>query len=164
VLVIHDTTEFNFAGEKARPGLTVMGPDRQAFWMHSALAVSADGVRAPLGVLAAMSFVKKDRGEGIPDARWRERFHDPAKQSARWREGVTTVRARLGPAVRAIHLMDREGDSASLRHSGQQDESFIIGFTMTGGLTPPRPCTTPSRRQRGSRSAAVARRDVRHTA
>lgn len=167
VLVIHDTTEFNFPGEKARAGLTVVGPDRQAFWMHSALAVSADGLRAPLGVLAATSFVKHHRGQGARDAPWRERFQDPAKQSARWREGVATVRARVGPAVRAIHLMDREGDSyelfATLR---QQGESFIIRIHYDRRLdaTESLHHVVPTTEWVAERTIAVARRDVRHKA
>jgi hypothetical protein len=167
VLVIHDTTEFNFVGEKARTGLTIVGPDRHAFWMHSALAVSADGLRAPLGVLAATSFVKKHRGKGTPEASWRERFHDPSKQSARWPAGVTAVQARLGPAVHAIHLMDREGDSyelfAGLR---QQGESFIIRIhydrRLDGGASLHR--VMPTTAWIAERTVTVARRDVRHKA
>lgn len=167
VLVIHDTTEFNFPGEKVRTGLTIVGPNRHAFWMHSALAVSADALRAPLGVVAATSFVKKHRGEGSPDAPWRERFHDPAKLSARWRDGVTTVRARLGPAVRAIHLMDREGDSyelfATLR---QQGESFIIRIHYDRRLDAPTSLhrVIPTTDWVAERTVAVGRRDVRHKA
>ena len=44
VLVIHDTTEFSFAGEHVRTGLTALGPRRQGFWVHAALAVSAEGL------------------------------------------------------------------------------------------------------------------------
>jgi hypothetical protein len=167
VLVIHDTTEFNFPGEKARAGLTVVGPDRHAFWMHSALAVSADGRRAPLGVVAAASFVKKDRGQGAPDVSWRARFRDPAKQSARWRDGVTTVRARLGPGVRAIHLMDREGDSyelfAALR---QQGESFIIRIHYDRRLDTAASLhdVIPTTEWIAERTVALAPRDVRHKA
>lgn len=167
VLVIHDTTEFNFAGEKGRAGLSVVGPDRHAFWLHSALAVSADGLRAPLGILAASSFVKKDRGQGSPDTSWRKRFRDPAKQSRRWHEGVRTVRARLGPDVRAIHLMDREGDSyelfAALR---QQDESFIIRIHYDRRLDEGERLQeiVPTTAWVAERTVSVARRDVRHKA
>ena len=47
VLVIHDTTECSFAGAQVRAGLTPLGPRRQGFWVHAALAVSAEGLRAP---------------------------------------------------------------------------------------------------------------------
>ena len=46
VLVIHDTTENVFPGETPRAGLAVLGPRRHGFWLHAALAVSADGLRA----------------------------------------------------------------------------------------------------------------------
>jgi hypothetical protein len=114
VLVIHDTTEHNFTGHTARTGLTVVGPQRHAFWMHTTLAVSADEVRAPLGVLGVTPFVRKHRGEAGPPPPWRERFNAPEKHSRRWLDGVMTARARLGPHVRAIHVMDREGDSYEL--------------------------------------------------
>src|SRR6202030_3702136 len=51
-LAIHDTTEFEFDGE--REGLGRLSAEkRQGFRLHCALAVSADGMRRPLGVLAA---------------------------------------------------------------------------------------------------------------
>jgi hypothetical protein len=127
VLVVHDTTEHNFSGEKSRRGLTRLGPQRQGFWMHTALAVSADGLRAPLGVLAVAPVVRKDRGHAGAPQPWRQRFQDPAKHSRRWRDGVAAVRARLGPTVRATHVMDREGDSYELFADliGHRDQ-FII--------------------------------------
>jgi Transposase DNA-binding/Transposase DDE domain len=112
VLVIHDTTEMAFACEQARGGLTPLGSHRQGFWWHTALAVSADGLRAPLGLLTAAAFTREPaRRAKVP---WRERFQDPRKESRRWADGVAAVRARLGEAGRAIHVMDREGDSYEL--------------------------------------------------
>jgi Transposase DNA-binding/Transposase DDE domain len=112
VVVIHDTTEMSFACAQARTGLTPLGPRRQGFWWHAALAVSADGQRAPLGLVAAASFTRPAVSGGRPP--WRERFRDPQKESRRWAEGVTAVRARIGDAGRAVHVMDREGDSFEL--------------------------------------------------
>jgi hypothetical protein len=127
VLVIHDTTEHNFTGQKVRTGLTVLGPQRQGFWMHAALAVSADGMRAPLGVLAVAPFVRKHRGEAGPPQPWRQRFHAPEKHSRRWMDGVAEARTRLGPQVGAIHVMDREGDSYELfADLVQHGDAFVI--------------------------------------
>lgn len=127
VLVIHDTTEHNFTGHKARTGLTVLGPQRHGFWMHAALAVSADGVRAPLGVVAVAPFVRKHRGEAGPAQPWRQRFRAPDKHSRRWLDGVAAARTRLGPDVRAIHVMDREGDSYELfADLVSHGDSFVI--------------------------------------
>ena len=114
VLVIHDTTEMSFAGEQRRVGLSRQSQRRQGFWVHAALAVSAEGLRAPVGLLAVHPFVRTPPVPGTPPPSQRTRFLDPAKESRRWAEGVATVRARLGAGVTALHLMDREGDSYEL--------------------------------------------------
>lgn len=114
VLVIHDTTEMSFAGEHPRAGLSRQSARRQGFWVHAALAVSAEGLRAPLGLLALHPFVRTPRAPGIATPSQQARFLDPAKESRRWADGVTAVRARLDPATAALHLMDREGDSYEL--------------------------------------------------
>jgi hypothetical protein len=108
VLVIHDTTEMSFACEQPRQGLTPLGAHRQGFWWHTALAVSAEGLRAPLGLLASAPF-SRSRTTG-PKPSWRERYRQPHKESRRWIDGIAAARARLG-AGQAIHVMDREGDS-----------------------------------------------------
>lgn len=114
VVVIHDTTENVFSGEKARPGLAPLGPRRHGFWLHTALAVSAEGLRAPLGVLALAPWVRKPDPTRVAKPHWRERFKDPAKESRRWAAGVAAVRQRLGAEGRPIHVMDREGDNYEL--------------------------------------------------
>jgi hypothetical protein len=112
VLIIHDTTEMSFAGEQPRKGLTPLGPRRYGFWCHAALAVSADGLRAPLGLIAVASFTRP--ASTGPKVAWRTRFRDPQKESRRWAEGVTAVRRRVREPGQAIHVMDREGDSYEL--------------------------------------------------
>ncbi len=112
VLVIHDTTEMAFPREQAQPGLTQLGPRRHGFWFHAALAVSADGVRAPLGLVAAVPFTRHPKAG--PKVAWRERFRDPQKESRRWADGVAAARSRVSVPGRAIHVMDREGDSYEL--------------------------------------------------
>jgi Transposase DNA-binding/Transposase DDE domain len=112
VLIIHDTTEMSFPGEQPRRGLTPLGPRRYGFWFHAALAVSADGLRAPLGLIAVAPFTRP----ASPGSKgsWRKRFRDPRKESRRWADGVTAVRSRVTAPRQAIHVMDREGDSYEL--------------------------------------------------
>ena len=112
VLMIHDTTEMSFPGAQQRRGLTQLGAQRHGFWVHTALAVSAEGLRAPLGLIAVAPFARPARSGPRPS--WRKRFRDPRKESRRWAAGVTAVRSRLGEPGRAIHVMDREGDSYEL--------------------------------------------------
>jgi hypothetical protein len=113
VLVIHDTTDMVFAGETARAGLAPLGTGRQGFWLHTALAVSADGLRAPLGVVSLLPYVRKTQPRGTPKNE-RARFQDPDKESRYWRDGVAAVRTRFGSATTVIHVMDRAGDSYEL--------------------------------------------------
>lgn len=135
VLVIHDSTENGFSGEKARPGLAAVGPRRHAFWLHAALAVSGDGLRAPLGVLALARWVRHGHLGREAKPPWRERFRDPHKESRRWAQGVATVRGRLGSAVEAIHLMDREGDNYELLSALiAGGERFVIRLTYDRAL------------------------------
>jgi hypothetical protein len=127
VVVIHDTTENDFAGEKGRAGLAIVGPRRQAFWLHAALAVSADDLRAPLGLLSLDTWVRRRDRRRTTKPHWRERFFDPRKESRRWAKGVATVRERLGRGIRPIHLMDREGDSYELLGELiEHQERFVI--------------------------------------
>src|SRR6266545_4243882 len=113
VLVIHDTTDMVFAGEAPRTGLAVLGHGRHGFAVHAALAVSADGRRAPLGVLSLLPFVRKTQAPGTRTDE-RARFEDPDKESRYWRDGIAAVRTRVGDSVAAIHVMDRGADSYEL--------------------------------------------------
>lgn len=137
VLVIHDTTENVFTGERPRPGLTPLGPRRHGFWLHASLAVSADGLRAPLGVLAIAPFVRRADPARVKKPHWRERFRDPAKESRRWATGVATVRQRLGPGVHPIHVMDREGDNYELLVDLMQHaDRFVVRLNYDRHLVP----------------------------
>ena len=114
VLVIHDTTEMSFAGEEPRAGLSRQSPRRQGFWVHAALAVSAEGLRTPLGLVSLLPLVHPSPCAGNPAPVSARAFpRDPAKESRRWADGVAAVRARASAEI-AVHLMDREGDSYEL--------------------------------------------------
>ena len=135
--------------------------------MHSALAVSADGLRAPLGVLAATSSAKKHRGRGSPDVSWRERFRirQTERTLARWRHDrarpIGTGGARDpcdGSRGRQLRVVCRIAPAA---------ESFIIRIHYDRRLDghPIRSMAlSPQREWIAERTVAVARRDVRHKA
>lgn len=128
-LVIHDTTDMVFPGDAPRAGLAALGPGRQGFWVHAALAVSAEGLRAPLGLLSLVPFVRKTQAPGA-NKNPRARFADPAKESRYWREGVAAVRQRCGAAVETIHLMDRGADSYELFAALiAQGDRFVVRLT-----------------------------------
>jgi IS4 transposase len=144
VLVIHDTTANVFTGEQRRAGLTALGRQRQGFWVHVALAVSADGLRVPLGLLSMAPFLQTRREPGCPRPRWRERFKDPDKASRRWSDAVAGLRPHFGTAVRAIHLMDREGDSYELFAAlVEHGDRFVVRLNHDRLVAPDTATTAP---------------------
>jgi hypothetical protein len=145
-----------------------LGPGRHGFWLHTALAVSADGLRAPLGVVSLIPFVRKMRPPGTR-RNWRERRSDPDKESRVWGDSVAAARRQLGADVTPIHVMDRGADSyellAGLVTEGDrfvvrlaQDRSVVaddgLAATLTAVTPPTALCTrevTIARRQPGNR-------------
>jgi IS4 transposase len=137
VLVIHDTTENSFTGDQPRTGLTPLGGRRQGFGLHTALAVSAEGLRAPLGVVAVAPFTRQPRAADAPRRSWRARFANPTKESRRWGAGVAAVRTLFGEEIRAIHVMDREGDSYELFAALlAQRERFVVRLAYDRRVVP----------------------------
>jgi len=110
VLVVHDTTEFEFGGESKREGLGRLIRPGQGFFGHFALAVGADGDREPLGLLNLETIFR--HGKAIP--RKKRRAKDNRGESARWRRSIDEAEKRLAGAARAIHIMDREADSYAI--------------------------------------------------
>ncbi|HVO19190.1 MAG TPA: IS4 family transposase [Anaeromyxobacter sp.] len=123
VLVVHDTTEFEFGGQKQRAGLGRLLRPGQGFFGHFALAVTADGTRKPLGLLSVETIFRF--GKATPRRQWRK--SDNRGESMRWRRGIDAAEGLLAGGTRAIHVMDREGDSyAILSALDAARRSFVI--------------------------------------
>jgi hypothetical protein len=154
VLVIHDTTEMSFPCEQPRQGLTPLGTHRQGFWWHTALAVSAEGLRAPLVLITSAAFSRPSRPESRQP--WRERFQNPQKESRRWVDGIAAARARIGAEGQAIHVMDREGDSYELfaALAAHGDRAVIRLHYDRAAVSPG--TTTPTRLSELRAAAAMA--------
>ena len=120
VLVVHDTTEFAFRGEKERKGLGRLRKTGQGFFAHASLAVSADGNRDPLGLLNILPWTRKREGEEV-SSQWP--FIE--KEQERWGMAVESSKRNLGESAKAIHVMDREGDDYAL-FAGLTDDRFVI--------------------------------------
>jgi hypothetical protein len=110
VLVVHDTTQFEFGGDSKREGLGRLIRPGQGFFGHFALATSADGDREPLGLLNLETIFRHDKA--IP--RKQRRAKDNRGESERWRRSIDATEARLPDGIRAIHVMDREADSYAI--------------------------------------------------
>ena len=123
VLVIHDTTEFEFSGQSKRRGLGRLIRPGQGFFGHFALATSADGKRQPLGLLALETIFRLDK----PTPKLQRRRCDNRGESARWLRAVEAAEAAIGGRSYAIHVADREGDSyALLAALADRQRGFVI--------------------------------------
>jgi hypothetical protein len=111
VLVVHDTTAFEFSGRTQRKGLGhLLRPAAQGFFGHFSLAVTADGTRTPLGLLALETVFRLQRRIG--HSNWsREKS---LGESARWVRGMEACERLVQGRVRSIHVTDREGDQYAL--------------------------------------------------
>lgn len=121
VLVVHDTTEFRFAGE--REGLGLLGAQKgQGFFAHMALAVSSETHREAFGLVALTTHVRETRR----GPRTESDRADPDRESQRWRELAVVVDERLA-GLRPIHVMDREADMFELlQHFMMTKGRFVI--------------------------------------
>jgi len=111
VIVVHDTTDFEFGGQVKREGLGhLIRPAAQGFFGHFSMAFTADGTRTPLGLLALETVFRLKRRIG--HKKW-----TPEKslgESARWVRGLEAAEEQLQGRVRAVHVTDREGDQYAL--------------------------------------------------
>lgn len=126
--VLHDTTEFTFQGDSEREGLGhARGGGAQSFFAHVALAVSADAVPQPFGVVGARCWArtKPPRGSRKLNGKQLSKIRD--KESNRWGDLGEEVEELVGQRGRAVHVMDREGDSYPLFcRMKELDASFVI--------------------------------------
>jgi hypothetical protein len=140
-LAIHDTTEFVFAGNSYRAGLGPTTTLGQGFFMHAALAVSAQGERIPLGTLGAEVYTRPVGSKGLrlgPHRRVKPHQlsqHEPEagnipqwpKQSRRWLELMQSIEQQRAGRFECIHVMDREGDIYEVLQAATQLQArFVI--------------------------------------
>lgn len=107
VLAVHDSSEFQFSGERGE-GLYELRNGKRGFLGHFTLAVTADGKRNPLGVLAYRTVARQKR-DGTKT--WLQNYNDPNKEPARWLAAAVDVEKCVTGGSRLIHVMDREADS-----------------------------------------------------
>lgn len=126
VIVAHDTTEFVFRGEP-REGLgRIRGKKKNGFFAHVALAVSADAVRKPHGVLHVETWTRPDVQSNSNKIAPRKRQQMKERESTRWFRGVCAVEEQLRPG-QAIHVADREADIfESIAKMSENNCRFVV--------------------------------------
>jgi hypothetical protein len=123
ILVVHDTTEFEFGGEVQREGLGRLIRPGQGFFGHFALATSADGNREPLGLLGLETIFRLDD----PTPRKKRKKGNSRGESKRWYRLAAEAERRIDGRSNIVHVMDREADSYGLFGQLHQDGSqFVI--------------------------------------
>jgi len=107
ILVVQDTTELDYTAHQRTKGLGFLDcPTRQGLKVHSALAVSAQGV--PLGLIHQKVWVRDVATKGKSAQRQQRKTVD--KESQRWLTAQEATLASLpaGPAV--VTIADQEAD------------------------------------------------------
>lgn len=113
-LVLHDTTEFIFGGETPREDLGPVNGKDQGFLAHLSIAVSAQAIRTPFGLLAVGTRVRESIGKPT------------GVESRKWRMGIEASSQGL-PVRSVIHVADRESDIYSLvAWCMESDRRFIF--------------------------------------
>ena len=111
-VVAHDTSHFCFPTERDGLGRGSNGKvDGRVFFGHVALAVTLDGMRTPLGVLALETFARK---RPIPKSRKAKKKPESLFETGRWGRVVTQAEKQLDNPSQVIHVMDREADQYQL--------------------------------------------------
>jgi hypothetical protein len=106
-LMVHDTTAFEFSGE--REGLGLMQGNRQGFYAHFAIAVLPGPARVPLGVAGLERLTRKERKGPKRKPHSYYTSQDPTRESLRWGRVLEDIEERRA-GFECIHVMDREAD------------------------------------------------------
>lgn len=139
IRIVHDTTTFHLVGD--REGLGAIRGGAKGCLAHLVLAVSADEIREPLGVLGVHPYIHQDAvvHQGMtPSQRVEATRAKPraAKESARWEQMALQVAAMLPTGVRALHVMDQEADDYDVRAAVQDAQSRHGGDTRRARSEP----------------------------
>ena len=124
ILVAHDTSEFSYAGEAEREGLSRRG-EHQSFHGHFALALAEGEAPVVHGVVGFGAHVIEDGVwlRAIPD----RTFLELLVGSERWSDLAAEVRRDAPPGQQIIHVMDREADDYPLMtRLIRQGDDFVI--------------------------------------
>lgn len=124
VYVIHDTTEFKFGGLKPREGLgRLRGTNSHGFLGHFTFCAAPSG--EPLGCLGLYAWSRAGEMKGHRSQQ--ESQSDPDRESLRWIDSALSAGELLYNRAKAIHLMDREGDSYELfSFLVEESQRFVI--------------------------------------
>jgi hypothetical protein len=123
-LMVHDTTAFEFSGD--REGLGLMPGKKQGFFAHYALAVLPGPARIPLGVAGLERLTRKVRKSTERKPHSYYTSQDPTRESLRWGRVMEAIEEQR-EGFECIHVMDREADMFDLMAQAMREEArFVI--------------------------------------
>jgi hypothetical protein len=124
VLLIQDTTKFDFSTHKSTKGLApyTKDPYSLGLLMHSVLAVSPNGV--PLGLLYQEIWSR----ENYPDQKRYMRAELPieAKESFKWLKALDSSLKDIPNTVQTVTIGDREADIFELFQKAHQRGAHLV--------------------------------------
>lgn len=126
VLMVQDTSGVSYGGTETREGLGTLADGGHGYYLHLSLAVSAEGHRVPLGVVAYETLVRTEPAD--KSRTYRQKRNDPDKEALRWRRGAQKTEELFeGSDTLLIHVMDREGDDFELLDTlSRAQRHFVI--------------------------------------
>ena len=129
VLVVQDTTQFDFTKHHAIQGLGATGaPGLSGFFLHSALCLEPSA-GIPLGLLDWHWWVRDaepaDGGDRQEKRRRKRRIEE--KESHRWLEALDRSTAEVPAGVRTLTIADREADIFEFfDHARQHGQEVLV--------------------------------------
>jgi hypothetical protein len=141
VIVIHDSSSFEFGGAH-KMGMGVIDPGcGSGFYSHFSLCVSeGDGRMLGMGWMHLWKRTGASRGKRPQQ----ESQYDPDRESLRWNEAVHASGddLRLGGVENVVHVMDREGDCLELLSDMcEHTHHFVVRAKVNRRLEPGRLAT-----------------------
>lgn len=123
VLVLQDTTSLDYTSHPQTKGL---GPlenvHRQGFFVHTAMAVSTEGV--PLGLLGQQVWARDPKTVGKRHKRKKRPIED--KESYKWIEGLRASLEDVSARTCLVTVADRESDVFEFFSQAREQQTHIL--------------------------------------
>ncbi len=137
VLVVQDTTSLDYTDHPDTEGLGPLEhPQRRGLLVHSALAVSLEGV--PLGVLDQQVWARDPQKVGQSEQRKQRPIEE--KESFKWLQGLRASLKDRPEAVCLVTVADREADVFDFfQEAEQQGTQVLVRGSWNRRLDTPQP-------------------------
>lgn len=125
ILLIQDTTKFDYSGHPSVDGLGLYScfEGNRGILLHTTLAITTDGV--PLGIMDQKYWIRPIEERGKKHER--KKLPTEKKESNRWIESLKkSTKGITGTFVKAVTIADREADIYDLFKSSMETKQDIL--------------------------------------